>query len=53
MKLFIELDVSLEKTTNGSSYNLSVKRRGSLSIWFDAGMDWQAKPSDRQNAHQS
>jgi len=40
------------KTKNWFSYNLSLKRRGSLLIWFDAGMDWESKSSDRQHEHQ-
>lgn len=41
------------KTKNWSSYNLSLKRRGSLSIWFDAGMDWEAKPSGKRGRQQA
>ncbi|RQP12123.1 MAG: IS5/IS1182 family transposase, partial [Microbacteriaceae bacterium] len=28
------------KTTNWSSYNSALKRRGSLTIWFDPSMIW-------------
>lgn len=31
------------RTTNWSEYNASLKRRGSLSIWFDPEMSWQAE----------
>lgn len=41
------------KTKNWSHYNLSLKRRGSLSIWFDAGMDWEAKPSGKPGRQQA
>lgn len=41
------------KTKNWSNYNLSLKRRGSLSIWFDVGMDWEAKPSGRRGRRQA
>ena len=41
------------KTKNWSNYNLSLKRRGSLSLWFDAGMDWEAKPSGRRGRQQA
>jgi len=41
------------KTKNWSNYNLSLKRRGSLSVWFDAGMDWEAKPSGRRGRQQA
>jgi hypothetical protein len=33
------------KTKNWSNYNRALKQRGSLSIWFDAEMEWDAKPS--------
>ena len=41
------------KTKNRSDYNLSLKRRGSLSIWFDAGMDWDARPSGKPGRQQA
>lgn len=31
------------RTTNWSDYNASLKRRGSLSVWFDPEMSWQAE----------
>lgn len=42
------------KTENWSHYNRALKQRGSLSIWFDAEMAWEAKPSGhrgRQRAY--
>jgi hypothetical protein len=36
------------KTKNWSSYNDSLKRRGSLSIWFDAEMIWTSPPSGKR-----
>jgi hypothetical protein len=30
------------KTRNWADYNFSLKQRGSLSIWFDPGMTWEA-----------
>jgi hypothetical protein len=33
------------KTRNWSDYNQALKQRGSLSVWFDAEMSWEAKPS--------
>jgi len=41
------------KTKNWSNYNRSLKQRGSLSIWFDAGMDWKAKPSGKRGRQQA
>lgn len=41
-------------TKNWSHYNRALKQRGSLSIWFDAEMAWEAKPSGhrgRQRAY--
>ncbi|KHA62792.1 transposase, partial [Sphingomonas sp. Ant20] len=32
------------RTTNWSEYNAALKRRGSLEVWFDPGMDWLAAP---------
>ena len=36
------------KTKNWSSYNDSLKRRGSLSIWFDPEMVWTPQPSGKR-----
>ena len=36
------------KTTNWSAYNDSLKRRGSLSIWFDPEMVWTPPPSGKR-----
>jgi hypothetical protein len=41
------------KTRNWAEYNLSLKMRGSLSIWFDAGMTWEAVPSGRRGRQQA
>ena len=41
------------KTTNWSSYNDSLKRRGSLSIWFDPEMVWKPPPSGRRGRQQN
>ena len=41
------------KTTNWSSYNDRLKRRGSLSIWFDPEMDWKPPPSGRRGRQKS
>ena len=32
------------KTTNWTAYNEALKRRGSLTIWFDPEMNWNAEP---------
>jgi hypothetical protein len=41
------------KTTNWSSYNDSLKQRGSLSIWFDPEMAWMPPPSGKRGRQQS
>jgi len=41
------------KTTNWSAYNDSLKRRGSLSIWFDPEMIWVPPPNGKRGRQQS
>ena len=41
------------KTRNWAEYNFSLKRRGSLSIWFDPEMDWEATSSGRRGRKQT
>jgi hypothetical protein len=41
------------KTTNWSSYNDSLKQRGSLSIWFDPKMVGVPPPSGKRGRQQS
>ena len=36
------------KTKNWSTYNEALKRRGSLSIWFDPEMIWTPPPSGKR-----
>lgn len=40
------------KTKNWSSYNDSLKRRGSLSIWFDPEMVWAPPPNGKRGRQQ-
>jgi len=40
------------KTKNWSSYNDSLKQRGSLSIWFDPEMVWTPLPSGKRGRQQ-
>lgn len=35
------------RTTNWSEYNAALKRRGSLMVWLDADLQWQAPASGR------
>ncbi|SEO15163.1 Transposase DDE domain-containing protein, partial [Paracoccus alcaliphilus] len=41
------------KTTNWSSYNSALKRRGSLTIWFDPSMIWSPPPSGKRGRQQA
>ncbi len=39
---------TIYKTKNWSNYNLSLKRRGSLTIWFDPEINWGANPTGKR-----
>lgn len=42
------------KTRNWRDYNIALKQRGSLTIWFDPDMAWEANPTGkrgRQNTY--
>jgi hypothetical protein len=41
------------KTTNWADYNAALKRRGSLTIWFDPEMNWDAEPSGKRGRSQT
>ena len=41
------------KTRNWAEYNLSLKQRGSLAIWFDPEMVWEAASSGRRGHQQA
>ncbi len=41
------------KTRNWPFYNEALKRRGSLTIWFDSAMAWEAAPSGGRGRQQS
>jgi len=36
------------KTRNWPGYNAALKRRGSLAIWFDPAMIWEAAPTGKR-----
>ncbi|MFT8419025.1 MAG: IS5 family transposase [Acetobacter sp.] len=36
------------RTTNWSSYNAALKKRGSLTVWFDPSMNWEGLPTGRR-----
>ena len=41
------------KTRNWPAYNKALKRRGSLTIWFDPAMTWDAAPTGRRGRQQT
>ncbi|RJE78445.1 transposase, partial [Paracoccus sp. JM45] len=41
------------KTTNWKSYNQALRQRGSLTVWFDPSMQWEAIPSGRRGRQQA
>ena len=41
------------KTKNWPAYNEALKRRGSLTIWFDPEMVWEAAPTGRRGRQRS
>lgn len=41
------------KTKNWPDYNAALKKRGSLTIWFDPDMSWKAKPSGKRGRQQA
>jgi hypothetical protein len=41
------------KTLNWPEYNRALKRRGSLTIWFDPEIAWAAKPTGKRGRHLS
>ena len=41
------------KTRNWPAYNAALKRRGSLTIWFDPEMSWEAVPTGSRGRQQS
>ena len=38
------------RTLNWSSYNAALRRRGSLTVWFDPSTPWDAAPSGKRGA---
>jgi hypothetical protein len=41
------------RTRNWPAYNEALKRRGSLTIWFDPEMDWASAPTGRRGRQQA
>ncbi|GHE02930.1 hypothetical protein GCM10008024_24280 [Allgaiera indica] len=41
------------QTRNWPAYSEALKRRGTLTIWFDPEMNWEAAPTGRRGRQQS
>lgn len=41
------------KTTNWQNHNQALRQRGSLTVWFDPSMHWEAIPSGRRGRQQA
>ncbi|UMM07973.1 IS5 family transposase [Gluconobacter frateurii] len=41
------------RTTNWSSYNAALKKRGCLTVWFDPSMNWEGLPTGRRGRQRS
>ena len=41
------------KTTNWQAYSRALRQRGSLTVWFDPTMQWEAVPSGRRGRQQA
>ncbi|QEW23966.1 Transposase DDE domain protein (plasmid) [Marinibacterium anthonyi] len=41
------------QTTNWHRYNQALRQRGSLTVWFDPSMQWEAAPSGRRDRQQA
>lgn len=41
------------RTLNWSAYNASLRKRGSLTVWFDPDMAWHAAPSGKRGRQQT
>ena len=41
------------RTRNWPAYNEALKRRGSLTIWFDPEMTWDAVPTGKRGRQQT
>lgn len=44
---------AIYKTTNWPAYNEALKRRGSLTIWFDPEITWDAVPNGKRGRQQT
>lgn len=40
------------KTSNWAEYNAALRQRGSLTIWFDPSMNWEAVPNGKRGRQQ-
>ena len=40
------------KTSNWAEYNAALRQRGSLTLWFDPTMQWEAEPNGKHGCQQ-
>lgn len=43
-----QANTPIHKTRNWPAYNEVLKRRGSLTIWFEPAMTWEATPTGKR-----
>jgi len=48
-----QTDTPTYRTRNWPAYNEALKRQGSLTIWFDPEMSWDAVPTGRRGRQQT
>ncbi len=51
--LMLAAAVEQYRTTNWKSCNAALRSRGSLTVWFDRDMQWQAQPSGKTGRNQT
>jgi len=44
---------TIYKTMNWHDYNRALRQRGSLTVWFDPAMVWEAAPSGKRGRQQT
>ncbi|SDL02763.1 Transposase DDE domain-containing protein [Aliiruegeria lutimaris] len=44
---------TIYKTTNWHDYNRALRQRGSLTVWFDPAIVWEASPSGKRDRQQT
>jgi hypothetical protein len=47
------MTAAIYKTTNWPAYDEALRRRGSLTIWFDPEINWDAAPKGKRVRQQT